>query len=63
MNANKYLQPAWIQNNSIRIDLPLMVVPKADKKKIVDMVNPGQLVCVGDIYLKTHNGLVRIKAA
>lgn len=41
----------------------MMVVPKADKKKIVDMVNPGQFVCVGDIYLKTHNGLVRIKAA
>jgi len=63
MSTNKYPRPAWVENNSIRTDLPLMVVPKADKRRIADIVNPGQLVCVGDIYLKTHEGLVRIEAA
>ena len=63
METNSLLRPAWTRNSSIRTDLPLMVVPKADKRKVMDMISPGQLVFVGDVYLKTHNGLVKIKAA
>ena len=61
MNANCYLRPAWTHNGSVRTDLPLMVLGKADKKKVLEMVRPGQLLCVGEVYVKTHEGTVRIK--
>jgi len=61
MNTNCYLRPAWTHNGSIRTDLPLTVVGKTDKKKIMEMVRPGQLFCVGEVYVKTHEGTVRIK--
>lgn len=61
MKTNCYLKPAWTNNASIRTDLPLTVVPKADKRKIIDMLNPGQLICVGEVYLRTHKGTIRIR--
>jgi len=61
MKTNCYLRPAWTHNGSIRTDLPLTVVAKPSKKKIMEMIMPGQLVCVGKVYLKTHNGTVRIR--
>ncbi|MHC4126400.1 MAG: hypothetical protein ACYSRR_08125 [Planctomycetota bacterium] len=61
MKTNCYLRPAWTHNSSVRTDLPLTVIGKEGKKKIMEMVRPGQLLCVGEVYVKTHNGTVRIK--
>ncbi len=61
MKTNCYLKPAWTHNGSIRTDLPLTVIEKTSKRKIMEMVKPGQLCCVGKVYLKTNNGLIRIK--
>ncbi|MHC4460750.1 MAG: hypothetical protein ACYS6W_07775 [Planctomycetota bacterium] len=61
MKMNHYLKPAWTHNGAIRTDLPLMVIPKANKRKLIEVISPGQLCCVGKVYIKTHNGLVRIK--
>ena len=61
MKTNCYLKPAWTHNSSVRTDLPLTVIGKIRKRKIMEMINPGQLLCVGEVYLKTHNGIVRIK--
>ncbi len=61
METNRYLKPAWTYNGSVRTDLPLTVVAKANKKKIKQTVRPGQLFCVGKVYLKTQNGSIRIK--
>ena len=61
MKPNYYLRPAWTYNGSIRTDLPLTVIPKANKHKLIEMVMPGQLCCVGEVYVKTHRGLVRIR--
>jgi hypothetical protein len=61
METNRYLKPAWAHNGSVRTDLPLTVVTKADKKKVKQTVHPGQLFCIGKVYLKTHDGSIRIK--
>ena len=61
MNTNCYLKPAWTHNSSIRTDLPVMVVAKASKRKLQEMLCPGQLLCVGKVYVKTHDGAVRIR--
>lgn len=61
MERNRYLKPAWTHNGSVRTDLPLMVVAKASKRKVKQTVRPGQLFCVGKVYLKTNNGSIRIK--
>jgi hypothetical protein len=61
MQTNCYLKPAWTHNSSIRTDLPLTVITKTSKRRLLEIVSPGQLCCVGKVYLKTNNGLVRIK--
>ena len=61
METNRYLKPAWTHNGSVRTDLPLTVVAKADKKKLTEKIRPGQIFCVGKVYLRTHNGSIRIK--
>ncbi|OHB59289.1 MAG: hypothetical protein A2167_05660 [Planctomycetes bacterium RBG_13_46_10] len=61
MDRNYYPKPAWTHNGSIRTDLPLTVTGKAGKKKLVETISPGQLLCVGKVYLKTNNDLIRIK--
>jgi len=61
METNRYLKPAWTHNGSVRTDLPLTVVAKASKRKLTEAVRPGQLFCVGKVYLRTHNGSIRIK--
>jgi len=61
METNRYLKPAWTHNGSVRTDLPLTVVEKSNKKKVEQAVRPGQLFCVGKVYLKTRNGSIRIK--
>jgi len=61
MEKNCYLRPAWTHNGSIKTDLPLMVLPKARKRKLAAIVAQGQLCCVGKVYLKTEDGLVRIR--
>ncbi|MHC4489099.1 MAG: hypothetical protein ACYS9C_17145 [Planctomycetota bacterium] len=61
MKTNCYLRPAWTHNGSVRTDLPLTVTGREGRKKIMEMVRPGQLFCVGKVYVKTHNGTVRIK--
>ena len=61
METNRYLKPAWTHNGTVRTDLPLTVVTKLDKKKVSQTVKPGQLFCVGKVYLKTNNGSIRIK--
>jgi hypothetical protein len=61
MKINCYLKPGSTHNGSIRTDLPLTVTGKARKKKLMETISPGQLLCVGKVYLKTHNDLIRIK--
>lgn len=61
MEQNCYLKPAWTHNSSIRTDLPLTIIRKASKKKLQRVVVPGQLCCVGKLYLRTDKGLVRIR--
>jgi hypothetical protein len=61
MKTNCYLKPAWTHNGSIRTDLPLTIISKKSKRKLMEMLSPGQLCCVGKVYLKTNNCLVRIK--
>jgi len=61
METNRYLKPARTHNGSVITDLPLMVVAKANIKKLTETVRPGQLFCVGKVYLRTHNGSIRIK--
>jgi hypothetical protein len=61
MRANYYLKPAWTHNGSIRTDLPLTVIGKK-KRKLIEAVVPGQLFCVGEVYLKTEkDSFIRIK--
>ena len=61
METNRFLKPAWTHNGAVRTDLPLMVVAKANIKRLTETVSPGQLFCVGKVYLRTHNGSIRIK--
>ena len=59
MKTNRYLKPAWLYNGSVITNLPLMVSVRANKKKVDQTVRPGQLFCIGKVYLRTHNGSVR----
>jgi len=61
MKTQSYLKPAWTHNGSIRTDLPLVVTQRANKKKLAASISPGQLLCIGKVYLKTQDGLIRIK--
>ncbi len=61
METNRYLKPAWTHNGSVRTDLPLTVVAKANIKRLTETVRPGQLFCVGKVYIRTNNGAVRIR--
>ena len=61
MKTNSYMKPAWTNNGSIRTDLPLTVVAKAGKRKIAEMLSPGQLLCVGEVYIRTHKGIIKIR--
>jgi len=61
MERNCYLRPAWTHNGSIRADLPVLVLPKPNKKRLAVTVQPGQLCCVGEVYLKTRDALIRIR--
>jgi hypothetical protein len=60
MKENCFLKPAPTHNGSVRTDLPLVVVAKK-KKKVAETIHVGQLFCVGKVYLKTHNGVIRIR--
>jgi hypothetical protein len=44
----------------MRTDLPLTVLGKK-RKRLIEAICVGQLFCVGKVYLKTHNGEIRIK--
>jgi hypothetical protein len=59
MGQNCFLKPASTHNSSIRTDLPLTVV-RRKKRKLIEKIRTGQLLCVGKVYLKTHNGIIRI---
>ncbi len=61
METSCYKKPAWTHNASIRTDLPLTIAPRASKKRIMQMIGPGELLCVGKVYLRTNNGAVRIR--
>lgn len=56
-----YLRPAWTHNGSIRTDLPLTVIAKASRRRLKEIAAPGQLLCVGKVYLKTHDDIIRIR--
>jgi len=60
MKNNHYLKPAWTHNGSVKTDLPLTVIGKK-KRKLIDALGAGQLFCVGKVYIRTHNGSVRIR--
>ena len=60
MKKNCFLKPAWTHNGSVKTDLPLTVIG-SKKKKFIETVNPGQLLCVGKVYLKTDSGIIRIR--
>jgi len=61
METNCYLKPATTHNGSIRTDLPLVVSSRAKKRMLMEKVIPGQLFCIGKVYIKTHKGLIRIQ--
>jgi len=58
--TNCYLKPAWEYNGSIKSDLPLKVIGRR-RKKVIETMGTGQLFCIGKVYLKTHNGTIRIR--
>ena len=60
MKESCFLKPAWTHNGSIRTDLPLTVFGKK-KKKHIETIRAGQIFCVGKVYLKTHDRIIRIK--
>jgi len=60
MKDNYYIKPAWTHNGSIKTDLPLTVIGKK-QRKLTETIGPGQLFCVGKVYLRTQNGSVRIR--
>ncbi len=60
MKDNHYIKPAWTHNGSVKTDLPLTVIGKK-RKKLIDALGAGQLICVGKVYLRTQNGSVRIR--
>jgi hypothetical protein len=60
MSQNCFLKPALTHNGSIRTDLPLTVVRRR-RRELIGAIHTGQLICVGKVYLKTHNGMIRIK--
>jgi predicted PP-loop superfamily ATPase len=60
MEQNRFLKPAGTHNGSVKTDLALTVIEKK-RKELIDTIVPGQLLCVGKVYLKTHDGLVRIR--
>jgi len=59
MKENCYLKPSY--SGSVRTDLPLTVIAKASKRKLTEKICPGQLLCIGKVYLRTNKGLIRIK--
>ncbi|UCG48894.1 MAG: hypothetical protein JSU94_03750 [Phycisphaerales bacterium] len=61
METSCYKKPAWKHNGSIRTDLPLTIAARASKRRIMQTMRPGELLCVGKVYLRTHNGAVRIR--
>jgi hypothetical protein len=61
MRSDCYLKPAWTHNGSIKTDIPLIVVGRKYRRKIQKTLSPGQLLCVGKVYLKTHNDLIRVR--
>jgi hypothetical protein len=61
MKTNSYLKPAWTHNGSVRTDLSLMVFQRSERRKVATVVVQGQLCCVGEIYLRMHEGLLRIR--
>jgi hypothetical protein len=61
MEDDCYLKPAWTHNGSIRTDIPMVVVGRKYRRKIEKTLRPGQLLCVGKVYLKTHNDLIRVR--
>ncbi|UCG58809.1 MAG: hypothetical protein JSU70_04705 [Phycisphaerales bacterium] len=60
MKQNCFLKPALTHNGSMRTDLPLTVLEKK-RKRLTQAIRVGQLFCVGKVYLKTHNGEIRIR--
>lgn len=60
MAHNCYLKPVATHNGCVKSDLPLVVVDRKHRRS-AESVQPGQLLCVGKVYLKTDRGLVRLK--
>jgi hypothetical protein len=61
MKTSFYKKPARTHNGFMKTDLPLTIVPKASRQKMMDMATPGQLLCVGKVYVRTHDGAIRIR--
>jgi hypothetical protein len=57
---NCYVKSALTHNGSVRTDLPLVVIRKK-RKRLVETIAAGQLICVGKVYLKTKNDMIRIR--
>jgi hypothetical protein len=63
MKKSFFLKPATTHNGSVRTDLPLTVITKGrlGRSKLTRTLCTGQLLCVGKLYLKTNNSLIRIR--
>jgi len=61
MKTNSYIKPAWTHNGSVRTDLPVIVMPRMRRKGVSETLSVGQLACVGKVYIKTQNDLIRIR--
>ena len=60
MTENCFLKPAATHNGAVKTDLPVVVIGKKSRRT-AQSVDPGQLLCVGKVYLKTERGLIRLK--
>jgi hypothetical protein len=56
--TNSFLRPGYC--GSVRTDLPMIVIGRK-RKALMEKISTGQLFCVGKVYLKTHNGMIRIR--
>ncbi|MHC4911793.1 MAG: hypothetical protein ACYTE5_02165 [Planctomycetota bacterium] len=63
MKNSFFLKPATTHNGSIRTDRPLTVITKGrpSRSRLTKTLCTGQLLCVGKLYLKTNNDLIRIR--
>jgi hypothetical protein len=57
---NYYVRPASAYNGLARADMPVPVHSHRRKTKPIATAGGGSLHCAGPVFIRTHNGMVRI---